>query len=58
MLKWLHISGCQWDSATCGNAAEGGHLEVLKWLHKVSRCRLTPGLPRIDREWFEPSLRF
>ena len=31
MLKWLHNTGCPWDSKTCLKAAEGGHLEVLNW---------------------------
>jgi hypothetical protein len=26
--------GCPWDRKTCAWAAEGGHLEILKWLHK------------------------
>ena len=31
MLKWLHYTGCPWDSGTCAAAACGGHLEVLMW---------------------------
>ena len=31
VLKWLHSTGCPWDSATCEAAALCGHLEVLKW---------------------------
>jgi hypothetical protein len=33
VLKWLHSAGCPWDYAVCEAAAEGGYLEVLKWLH-------------------------
>ena len=24
-------NGCLWDEMTCANAAEGGHLKVLRW---------------------------
>jgi hypothetical protein len=29
VLKWLHITGCPWDSGTCSAAAKGGYLEML-----------------------------
>ena len=31
VLKWLHNTGCPWDSWTCAAAAYGGHLDVLQW---------------------------
>ena len=30
-LAWAKERGCPWDEGTCYYAAEGGHLEVLKW---------------------------
>jgi hypothetical protein len=30
-LLWLHWAGHLWDESICLHAAEGGHLEVLKW---------------------------
>jgi hypothetical protein len=36
VLKWLHSTGCPWNSYTSqANAAAGGHLGVLKWLHST-----------------------
>ena len=37
MLQWLRLPGkpegqCDWHANTCVAAAEGGHLEMLKWL--------------------------
>ena len=31
MLQWAREKGCEWDEETCEYAAEGGHLEVLRW---------------------------
>lgn len=31
MLQWAQENGCDWDSWTCVNAAQGGHLNVLQW---------------------------
>jgi hypothetical protein len=28
------VSGCPWDERTCRFAAEGGHLDILKWARK------------------------
>jgi hypothetical protein len=33
VLKWLHSTGCPFDTTTCCAAATGGHLKVLKWPH-------------------------
>ena len=33
MLKWLHEQGNPWDAATCANAAERGHTELMQWAH-------------------------
>jgi hypothetical protein len=30
-LKWLWSQDYPWDERKCTCAAEGGHLEVLKW---------------------------
>jgi len=30
VLKWLHHTGCRWDSTTCFWAAQGGHLATLQ----------------------------
>jgi hypothetical protein len=35
VLKWLHSTGCPWDSSTCDAAAVGGSLGMLSWLHKM-----------------------
>jgi len=36
VLKWLHNTGCPWNSDTmCKSAAMAGHLDVLKWLHNT-----------------------
>ena len=32
MVQYLLAQGCEWDTDTCKNAAEGGHLEVLQFL--------------------------
>ena len=29
---WLRGNGCPWSSTAAEKAAEGGHLDVLKWL--------------------------
>ena len=29
----LRANCCPWDVFTCARAANGGHLEVLQWLH-------------------------
>ena len=35
MLAHLRrAKGCKWDELTCAAAAEGGHLEVLKYAHE------------------------
>ena len=34
MLKYAHENGCPWNEGTCSKAAEGGHLEVLKYAHE------------------------
>jgi len=33
-LKWLRSQDppCPWDEWACTKAAQGGHLDVLKWL--------------------------
>ena len=31
MVQWAREKGCEWDEETCEYAAEGGHLEVLRW---------------------------
>ena len=31
MLQWARANGAPWDTNTCREAAEGGHLEVLQW---------------------------
>ena len=31
MLAWAKDNGCPWEKRTCAFAAEGGHLETLKW---------------------------
>ena len=31
MLKYCWANRCPWNEYTCELAAEGGHLEVLKW---------------------------
>ena len=36
MLKWARENGCNWNSFTCSNAVENGHLEVLKWARQNS----------------------
>ena len=46
VLKWLHsagCAGCPWNSATCHAAAEGGYLEVVKWLHNTG-CPSSSGV--------------
>jgi hypothetical protein len=36
-LRWVHMHGyAQLSSYACRNAAEGGHLHVLEWLHSVN----------------------
>ena len=43
MLKWARANGGRhYGIYTCGYAARGGHLEVLKWL-KANGCRLSIG---------------
>jgi hypothetical protein len=37
-LKLLRAGGCPWDEGTCWAAAEGGHLEVLKWA-RANGCK-------------------
>ena len=42
VLKWARGRGgdpninepCPWDVSTCASAAEGGHLDILKWLRE------------------------
>ena len=31
LLRWVREHGCDWNEATCAEAALGGHLEVLMW---------------------------
>lgn len=40
-LLWVTVraSGCPWNSDTCGNAANGGHLQILRW----ARCVCVDG---------------
>eukprot|EP01043_Picozoa_sp_COSAG02_P002086 COSAG02_NODE_46_length_45443_cov_36.731497_38_plen_179_part_00 len=33
VLQYAHANGCPWDSDTCSNAAENGHLEVVQYAH-------------------------
>jgi hypothetical protein len=40
VLKWLHRTGCHWDSATCGRAVQVD-------------TGSTPFRPRVDRTWFQ-----
>ena len=37
LLKCLHEIGCPWGQSTCRKAAEGGHLDVLKYA-RAYRC--------------------
>jgi len=37
---WLREMGCGWDASTWAGAAEGGHLEILKWA-RLNGCRGT-----------------
>jgi len=30
VLRWVPTHRCHWDSDSCGLAAKGGHLQVLK----------------------------
>ena len=39
-------NGCPWNSDTCGNAANGGHLQILRW----ARCVFGVGVHR-DTGW-------
>ena len=58
ILKWLRSQDppCPWDEHTCTLAAEGGHLEVLKWLRRegcpwdMSTWRLAA---QSTREWLQ-----
>jgi len=34
-LKWAREQDCPFDQNTCRNAAEGGHLAVLRWLREL-----------------------
>ena len=43
-LKVLRGKECEWDKNTCRGAAEGGHLDVLKWLR-------LPGKPEGQCDW-------
>jgi hypothetical protein len=38
VLQWLRAQSppCPWNTSTCSNAANGGHLEVLQWLRAQS----------------------
>ena len=36
-MTWQAISGRPWDALTCAYAAQGGHLEVLRWLRAQGR---------------------
>ncbi len=42
ILKILIQNGCSWDMYTCERAAEGGHLDALKWLRDEKNH---PGVP-------------
>ncbi|SPN79826.1 Ankyrin repeat-containing protein [Brazilian cedratvirus IHUMI] len=35
VLQWARRENYLWDDQVCRNAAEGGHLEILKWLYCV-----------------------
>ena len=30
-MRLARQNGCKWNEKTCSGAAEGGHLDVLKW---------------------------
>jgi hypothetical protein len=30
-LKWARENGCPWDENVCTDAAQYGHLDILKW---------------------------
>lgn len=34
ILVWARLQGCPWDQHTCAGAAEGGQLDVFKWLRE------------------------
>ena len=34
-LAWAKAGGCRWNELTCGLAAQGGHLEALKWAREL-----------------------
>ena len=34
MVMFAEENGCPWNEKTCADAAEGGHLDVLKYLHE------------------------
>ena len=36
MLRWAREHGCDWDFRTTAFAAQGGHLEVLRWAREHS----------------------
>jgi hypothetical protein len=36
VLKWALRNGCQWDDMCISLALRNGHLEILKWLHKIN----------------------
>jgi hypothetical protein len=40
LLKWLHQQGYEIDSDETGQAAEGGHLAALQYLHETVQCSL------------------
>jgi hypothetical protein len=61
VLQWARANGCDWNAATCSEAAEGGHLEVLQWLrangcdwHRGACLRAAAGSEM--REWIQAQL--
>ena len=37
LIAWAKDNGCSWNWAVCAHAADGGHLEVLKWARAHGR---------------------
>jgi hypothetical protein len=43
--RYAHENGCVWEASTCDHAAEGGHLECLKYLFLFYSFFLSPSFP-------------
>ena len=48
-MRWARGRGCDWNEGTCAYAAQGGHMEILKWLRELTaRGRVVQGDPMLN----------